>query len=78
MHQVPLDFESIVREGSEAAISKLLQSAGAEESYVDIWVNWSIIDDEILLSEAIGERLMDIAQQESCSGMAATEQKNSP
>lgn len=78
VHQVPLDFESIVREGSDAAIRKLCQSAGAEESYVDIWVNWSIIDDEILLSEAIGERLMDIAQQENCSGMAATEQENSP
>lgn len=78
VYQEPLDFESLVREGSNAAIRKLRQSAEAEESYVDIWVNWSIIENEILLSEAIGERLMDIAQQESCSGMAATEQENAP
>lgn len=67
------DLERLIADGEAASIRKLRQSAAADESYVDIWVNWSIIDDEILLSEAVGERLMDIAQQECCSGMAATE-----
>lgn len=73
LSEEPLDLQQLIDEGSAAAVQKLRQSAASEESFVDIWVNWSIIDNEILLSEAIGERLMDIAQQESCSGMAATE-----
>lgn len=68
-----MDFDKLIAEGNAAATRKLLQLVDEKESFVDIWVNWSIIDNEILLSEAVGERLMDIAQQESCSGMAATE-----
>ncbi len=67
------DAQSVVDENGRAALQKLYEITGGKESLVDIWVNWSIIEDEILLSVATGERVVDIAQQERSSGMAATE-----
>lgn len=64
---------SVFDENERAALQKLAEIAGGKESLVDNWVNWSIIEDEILLSVATGELLVDIAQQERSSGMAATE-----
>ena len=67
------DYRSVLDENNQAASQKLFELIGGKESLVDIWVNWSIIEDEILLSVATGERLTDIARQERSSGMAVTE-----
>lgn len=67
------DYRSVLDENNRAAVLKLYELAGGKESLVDNWVNWSIIEDEILLSVATGERLMDIGRQERSSGMAVTE-----
>lgn len=67
------DMELLKAEGADAALQKLYEKAGGRESLVDNWVNWSIIEDEILLSVAIGERVVDIGQQDRTSGMAAPE-----
>ena len=69
----PRDMEQLKAEAAQAALMKLYEKTGGKESLVDNWVNWSIIEDEILLSVAYGERLMDIAQQERDSVMAAAE-----
>ena len=70
---VKADVQSVIDENDAAARHLLLEKAGGEDSLVDIWVNWSIIEDEILLSVATGEMLVDVAQQARSSGMAATE-----
>ena len=66
-------IDELKTELEAGACQELLEKAGGKESLVDNWVNWSIIDDEILLAEAICERVVDIAQQERDSGMTATE-----
>lgn len=70
---VRADFRSILEENEQAALRKLAEKAGGKEYLVDNWVNWSIIEDEKLLSVATGEMLVDIAQQQRSSGMAAPE-----
>ena len=67
------DFQSVLEENERAATQKLLQITGGRDSLVDNWVNWSIIEDEILLSVATGEMMVDIAQQERSSDMAASD-----
>jgi hypothetical protein len=67
------ELETVKAEGFEAARRKLIKLAPPDASFIDIWPNWSIIDDEILLSEAIGCRQVDIALQTRSSGMAAPE-----
>ena len=67
------DFKSVLEENERAAVQKLLQITAGRDSLVDNWVNWSIIEDEILLSVATGEMLVDIAQQERSSDMAASD-----
>jgi len=67
------DQASVKEACAQAALHKLYEKAGGKEYLVDNWVNWSIIEDEILLSEAAGEMLVDIAQQERDSVMAAAE-----
>lgn len=71
--RVPADRARLEVEGSAAAMRKLAEIAGGKDSLVDNWVNWSMIDDEILLFAATGERIVDVARQERGSGMAATE-----
>ncbi|MBQ7848703.1 MAG: sporulation protein YqfD [Clostridia bacterium] len=71
--RVRADPASLEAQGSAAAMKKLREFVGGKDSLVDNWVNWSMIDDEILLFAATGERIVDVAQQERDSGMAATE-----
>ena len=73
MARVPVEQARLEAEGSAAALQKLAEMTGGKDSLVDNWVNWSMIDDEILLFTATGERIVDVAQQERGSGMAATE-----
>lgn len=70
--RVLLDEDQIRQEGARAAMQKLAERTGGEDSLVDKWINWSIIDDEILLSVAVGEMIVDVAEQFRPSGMAAT------
>lgn len=70
-----LDEEQLREEGARAAMQKLTEKTGGEDSLVDKWINWSIINDEILLSVAVGEMIVDVAEQLRPSGMAATEGK---
>lgn len=67
------DRDALYEDCARAATLRLYEKVGGKESLVDNWVNWSIIEDEILLSAAIGERIVDIAQQERDSVMAAAE-----
>ncbi|MBQ2952026.1 MAG: sporulation protein YqfD [Clostridia bacterium] len=73
LRSVNTDSWSVIDENNAAALQQLYAIAGGKESLVDNWVNWSIIEDEILLSIATGERVVDIARQERSSGMAAPE-----
>lgn len=71
--RVQRDMELLKADGARAALQKLHEKCGGRDSLVDNWVNWSIIEDEILLSVATGEMLVDIAQQERSSDMAASD-----
>ncbi len=55
------DQAAVAQEAQQAALRKLHEKIGDEESVVDIWGNCSIIEDEILSAVAIGEMLVDIA-----------------
>lgn len=72
MRSKAADPEQLKAEAREAALRILYEKAGGRDSIIDNWVNWSIIEDEILLSEAIGEMLTDIARPYP-SGMTAPE-----
>nr|MBR4280768.1 sporulation protein YqfD [Clostridia bacterium] len=54
-----------------AAVHKLKEKAGGEESLIDIWGNCSMIDAETMLSVAVGEMLTEIGKRVPASGMAA-------
>lgn len=57
------EIQEISAEASMAALRKLREIIGTNESLVDKWVNCSMIEHEVLLAIATGERLVDIAEQ---------------
>ena len=57
----------------QAALRKLYEKVGNQESLIDIWGNCSMIDAENIVSVAIGEMLVEIGTQVPASGMAAPE-----
>lgn len=63
-------LEEVSGQAGTAALRKLREKIGMNESLVDKWVNCSMIEDEVLLAVATGERLVDIAIQQP-SGMEA-------
>ena len=63
--------EQVKAEAAEAARRKLYEKIAPEESLIDIWGNCSMIDDENVLSVAIGEMLVEIGIPRSSTGMAA-------
>ena len=67
----PRQREEMEREGYAAAVHKLKEKIGAEESMIDIWGNCSMINTENLLSVAVGELLVEIGRRVPVSGMAA-------
>ncbi len=67
----PAEMEQSAR---EAAMRKLHENLSPEESLIDIWGNCSMIEDDNLLSVAIGEMLVEIGQQVPASGMAVPEE----
>ena len=58
-------------EAEQAARRKLQEKLSAEESLIDIWGNCSMIDDEKVHAQAIGEVLVEIGVQRVSTGMAA-------
>ena len=58
-------------EAERAARRKLQEKLSAEESLIDIWGNCSMIDDEKVHAQAIGEVLVEIGVQRVSTGMAA-------
>lgn len=68
------DQAELKADANAAALRKLNEKLGVNESLIDIWGNCSMIDDETLLSVATGEILAEIGMQAIESGMAAPEQ----
>jgi hypothetical protein len=58
-------------EAYAAAVRKLREKLGPDESLIDIWGNCSMIDAETILSVAVGEMLTEIGKRVPASGMAA-------
>lgn len=72
-HRSLRNMDELLSDAESAALRKLHEKTGFDESLVDKWVNCSMIDDEILQAIAIGERLIDIAVQSPSTAMAAAE-----
>ena len=68
------DQAELKADANAAALRKLHEKLGPNESLIDIWGNCSMIDDETLLSVATGEMLAEIGMRAIESGMAAPEQ----
>ena len=68
------NMDELEADAYEAAVRKLHEKLGPEESLIDIWGNCSMIDAESVLSVAIGEMRVEIGVQRSASGMAASGQ----
>ena len=67
------DMDDLEADAYEAAVRKLHEKVGFEESLIDIWGNCSMIDSENVLSVAIGEMRVEIGTRAPTSGMAALE-----
>ncbi len=67
----PRDLESVKAQVYEAALRKLHEKVGMEESLIDIWGNCSMIDAENIGAVAIGEMLVEIGRQIPASELAA-------
>ena len=67
------DMDALKTEAYEAALRKLHEKLGPEESLIDIWGNCSMIDAENVLSLAVGEMRTEIGTQRFRSDMAASD-----
>ncbi len=63
--------EELREEAAAAARLKLQEKAASGESFIDIWGNCSMIEDEKVRAYAIGEKLVEIGMRAPASGMAA-------
>lgn len=68
------DQAGLEADAQAAALRRLHEKVGAEESLIDIWGNCSMIDDENVLSVAIGEMHVEIGTQRP-TGMTASDDK---
>lgn len=59
----PRDLEQLKAEAGIAALRLLRQKIGIHDDLVDKWVDYCMIEGEILEAVGIGERLVDIARQ---------------
>ena len=55
------DMEQLRTEAALAALRRLREKVGIDDVFLTNWVDYSMIDDEVLLAVAIGERVIDIA-----------------
>ncbi|MGN0747934.1 MAG: sporulation protein YqfD [Aristaeellaceae bacterium] len=58
----PREIELLKAEAAVAALHKLRQKTGVADDFVDKWVDYSMIEGEILDAVAYGERIVDIAR----------------
>ena len=65
------DAAQLCADAERAARRKLQEKLSPEESLIDIWGNCSMINDEKVQAQAIGEMLVEIGVQQVSSGMAA-------
>ena len=65
------DLEDLRAEASAAAMRKLQEKLAEGESFIDIWGNCSMIEDEKVQAYAIGEKLVEIGMRVPATGMAA-------
>lgn len=65
------DQVELEADAQSAALRRLYEKAGGAESLIDIWGNCSMIDDENVLSVAIGEMHVEIGTQRP-TGMTAS------
>jgi similar to stage IV sporulation protein len=65
------EMEALREEASAAALRKLQEKTAEGESFIDIWGNCSMIEDEKVGAYAIGEKLVEIGLRAPVSGMAA-------
>ena len=65
------DADTLRSEASAAAVRKLQEKLAEGESFIDIWGNCSMIEDEKVQAYAIGEKLVEIGMRVPASGMAA-------
>ena len=72
------EMDALRAEASAAALQKLREKASAGESFIDIWGNCSMIEDEKVGAYAIGEKLVEIGLRAPASGMAAPAADASP
>ena len=56
------DTEQLKAEAAVAALRRLRQKTGVADDFVDKWVDYSMIEGEILDAVAYGERIVDIAR----------------
>ena len=56
-----LDPEAVTQMAGEAALQKLLAANGFADDFVDKWIEYSMIDNEVVCASAYGERITDIA-----------------
>ena len=66
------DREELEAEAYAAAVHKLKEKLSPEESLIDIWGNCSMIDNETILSVAVGETIVEIGRRVPSTGMAAS------
>lgn len=71
------DIGKVQAEAEKAATRKLHEKLAPEESLIDIWGNCSMIDDEKVQAQAIGEMLVEIGVAQVSSGMAAPADEDS-
>ena len=56
------DLDEAKAEAGLAALRALARRVGYSEVFVDKWVDYCMIEDEILEASAVGERRIDIGQ----------------
>lgn len=66
------DQAELEADAQSAALRRLHEKVGGQESLIDIWGNCSMIDDENVLSVAIGEMHVEIGIQQASTGMTAS------
>lgn len=59
------DMEAVQAEACEAALRKLREKIDFHDELVDKWVDYCMIENEVLEAVAFGERILDVAQMEN-------------
>jgi len=63
----PREMDDLRREAEQSAMRKLREKVGFDDDFVDKWVDYCMIEDEVLEAVGVGERLMDIGAARNVS-----------